>query len=1067
MGARVAYRAGVGGRADDPRRARLLAAVWPYPGTRANRRAARLAGASLGILALTGAPPRAFAACLGENSASVTCDATNQATAGTLTTSFAGTTTVNVNAGGKIDTGGASATVTAAGSLTFNNNDTTFGITNVAGNGVTLANDFGSITYAGSGTVTATSTVPVAGLSATSNAAAGGIDLTTGGAISVTTAFGATGINAAINNAANASAISVQINNNINVTSFSKNSAVDVTTSGLGSITVTDNGVITTNFNAINAWISNPANASALIVHVNNDTSGGISAAHFGTGSILVDGSGNLTGAISANKAQGDITISGSGKTNGIFASQSGDGNILVDRSGANAGQLVAQSSGNGNVTVKVSNDVNVGGTNTAVFAAINSASSTGTLTVDVTQGDIAGGSASKSKTSSFGGGIVASTAGLGATNVTLASAPVVSGAIGILASATNASSTAAIIVSSDATVTGTSAGKGGSGFDEFGAAGLAVTGIGIGVSHSGTGNISVIAGVHSAITADQVGIQLLSGGAAMQSGGTINLTVAGTVSATGGIFGTGVVLYGGTANTLTNFGSISGGVGVQTFGGSVTLDNAGAITGTNGSAVVLGSLGGANDVFIMDGPNASLSGVAFGSGTDTFRFAGSGANIFDISQIGSGWTSLEKTGSSIWTLTGTSTYTGNTIINAGVLQFSTAAAMGGTGANITVANGGTAAAGYAIDQAFLARIDPGSGGVVALAANSGNSLDFNAAGLANVSLGAVGSATFSGTLTPFGTTYRLGGGGGTLTVSSVLGGVNSLIIDTNGTAGGTVILTGANSYSGGTIVNAGTLLLSGAGTLGAATGTTTVAGGTLDLGGTTQTQAAVNLAGGTLQNGNLNAPIISTGGTVNGIGGTASLTTISGITLLLGTNGYSGSTTISGGTLDFGGTTQTLAALNLAGGTLQNGNLNAPITSTGGVINGIGGAAKLTVTAGTTFVLGTNTFAGPTTVNGGMLDVIGSITDPTVNAGGLLTGTGTVGSTQVNTGGTLAPGNGTPGTSLMISGNLAFQPGAIYLVQLNSSTASLAGVTGAAALGGASVSANFAGGTYVSNTRS
>jgi uncharacterized protein with beta-barrel porin domain len=116
-------------------------------------------------------------------------------------------------------------------------------------------------------------------------------------------------------------------------------------------------------------------------------------------------------------------------------------------------------------------------------------------------------------------------------------------------------------------------------------------------------------------------------------------------------------------------------------------------------------------------------------------------------------------------------------------------------------------------------------------------------------------------------------------------------------------------------------------------------------------------------------------------------------------------------------------------------------------------------VNAGTLLLDGNITGSGATTVNGGILDVIGSITDLTVNAGGTLTGTGTVGATQVNAGGTLAPGNGTPGSSLTISGNLAFQSGAIYLVQVNATTSSFATVTGTAALGGGTVDAVFANG--------
>jgi uncharacterized protein with beta-barrel porin domain len=50
----------------------------------------------------------------------------------------------------------------------------------------------------------------------------------------------------------------------------------------------------------------------------------------------------------------------------------------------------------------------------------------------------------------------------------------------------------------------------------------------------------------------------------------------------------------------------------------------------------------------------------------------------------------------------------------------------------------------------------------------------------------------------------------------------------------------------------------------------------------------------------------------------------------------------------------------------------------------------------------------------------------------------------------------------LTIVGNLAFQSGAIYLVQISPSVASFANVTGTATLGGATVNAIFASGTYV-----
>jgi subtilase-type serine protease len=68
--------------------------------------------------------------------------------------------------------------------------------------------------------------------------------------------------------------------------------------------------------------------------------------------------------------------------------------------------------------------------------------------------------------------------------------------------------------------------------------------------------------------------------------------------------------------------------------------------------------------------------------------------------------------------------------------------------------------------------------------------------------------------------------------------------------------------------------------------------------------------------------------------------------------------------------------------------------------------------------------------------------TKVTVANGGTLAGTGAVAATTVASGGILQPGSGA-GTSLKINGSLAFASGALYLVQVNSQTASFANVTG------------------------
>jgi autotransporter-associated beta strand protein len=237
------------------------------------------------------------------------------------------------------------------------------------------------------------------------------------------------------------------------------------------------------------------------------------------------------------------------------------------------------------------------------------------------------------------------------------------------------------------------------------------------------------------------------------------------------------------------------------------------------------------------------------------------------------------------------------------------------------------------------------------------------------------------------------------------------------------------------------------------------------------------------------NAAITVNGGELdfsdNSTAGNASITTNSGATTLLDTQASGGNARfiLNGtGTLDIsglttGGTTAgsiegdsssnvRLGAKNLTVGSNNLSTTFSGVIQDGGAFGGTGGSLTK-VGTGTLTLSGINAYTGATAIDAGTLDVDGAIANSsgvTVNSGGTLSGTGIVTpATTIMNGGALSPGNAAnPTGTLTITGNLAFQSGALYLVQVTPSAASSTVVGGTASLAG-TVEANFALGSFVS----
>jgi outer membrane autotransporter protein len=485
-----------------------------------------------------------------------------------------------------------------------------------------------------------------------------------------------------------------------NVAYSGSGSAASATLAGvaLGGLTITTKtGSITvgTAGTPVVPHLSGPAGlwAESVSGPISVFLNGGVLSSFDGTsaGGLFVRSGGNVSATLTGGTAimntdPAQLGFGIAAASLGGSPSVTSDANIGSAASRFQYG-ILADGAGPGNVALS-----QTGGTIYAVDNGLAVVGSAGTASVDTSAGS-----------SIFVNGTAANSVGIQATansDVTIRAAGAISGgASGIQAT----SVTGAVGVTAAGTISNTQKGITA---QSIGGTNVAVPGT-ISASSIGVfadGDVTTVA-VDGKITAGDLGI--LSGGAGAHSA---------HVSVGSGAVVQGTNLAGVWVNAsnsrIDNSGAIVGGLfGVVSTAGSTTVNNAGSITGTGGIAVSFHfAAPTTNNVFIMSGPNATLSGLAVGSGTDTFRFAGLGSNSFDLGQIDTGWTLLDKVDSSDWSLTGTSTYAGPVTVNGGTLSVNgdltsasgisvnTGGRLGGNGTvgNTTI-SGGTLAPGNSV----------------------------------------------------------------------------------------------------------------------------------------------------------------------------------------------------------------------------------------------------------------------------------------------------------------------------------------------------------------------------------
>jgi len=464
------------------------------------------------------------------------------------------------------------------------------------------------------------------------------------------------------------------------------------------------------------------------------------------------------------------------------------------------------------------------------------------------------------------------------------------------------------------------------------------------GLSKSGAGAVVIsLANTFSGNTS------ITGGSVEMQNAAAIgNNTGSISVSGTGELRLSNNIAVGAKALSLNGTGASSTGAlrnlsGNNSYAGAITLVGASRINSDAGTLTLSGGVtNGANNLVLGGAGNVTVSGV-----------------------IGSGSGTLTVDGTGVVTLSNTNTYTGQTFIQNGTLCVNTIGSYnggtpvaGGLGAPTTVGDS-TIAIGSGANTGTLrwtGSSNESTDRVIDLAGTTGGAV-IDASGTGGSVLTLSSALTFTGAGSK---TLTFTGTGGTTGTPNV---ISNGIVDPSGfatsllkTGSGVWRLDGTSNYTGSTTINGGTLLMGAAN--GLPTTAPTIANGstsaTLSLGGNSQTFNGITFGGASATS--------SAQGTL-AIGATGTLTLSGDVTYTATGNPLGASITSSGtATLDLNA-----AARNFTVGS-STGSGGSDLTISAVIADAATGGSLVKTGAGTLVLTGTNTYAGATTVNGGIL---------------------------------------------------------------------------------------------------